>query len=453
MSSSRSDQTSIGSAIEERMDRIRPPSYSFDDISRRRARKQRNSRIGSAVVALALVVAVLAILRSVGGITPPGGLPASPPIDRTNAGRLSMAWTASPGSPVSASAAAKDGRIYAGFEDGTVKAFPESCAPARCRPIWSAPMITNSLSAPAISDGVVYVPVVWAGPPTGLLAYSVDCASGGATCRPLWRGVVPANVRLRNVIDADPLVTDDVVVVVTSERWVSAEELIAFPRACATATCEPRWVVPLGFSSDVSLATDGSTVFVSVGTELKAFDAACASGGHRCRPIWVDRLPAIIQLGPILVDGTIYVGAGGVVYGFPATCDRPSCGPVRSVRFEGAAGNPISSLAIIDGLVVASRLSGIEAVPFGCRSDLAAGCRSWSASTAPSPRVTTGDGLIFVAASSGVYAFDPACAPAGGSCRPLWFTPRKYPTVTVTPSAVIIGSADGRLSAFTVPGR
>src|SRR5689334_18704544 len=187
MSSSRSDQTSIGSAIEERMDRIRPPSYSFDDISRRRVRKQRSSRVGSAVVALALVVAVLAILRSVGGIAPPGGLPASPPIDRSNAGRLAMAWIASSGSPVASSAAAVDGRVYAGFDDGTVKAFAESCAPARCRPLWSAPMISRSTTAPVISDGVVYVPAVWAGPPTALLAYGVDCASGGATCRPLWR--------------------------------------------------------------------------------------------------------------------------------------------------------------------------------------------------------------------------------------------------------------------------
>ena len=38
-------QSSFGSAIEDRMGRIRPPSYSFDDLAKRRGRKQRNSRI------------------------------------------------------------------------------------------------------------------------------------------------------------------------------------------------------------------------------------------------------------------------------------------------------------------------------------------------------------------------------------------------------------------------
>ena len=109
-----------------------------------------------------------------------------------------------------------------------------------------------------------------------------------------------------------------------------------------------------------NLVTDGSAVFVAAGAGLEAFNGACASNGQLCRPMWVDRLPVPIQQPPILADGIIYVGAGGVVYGFPATCDGPSCAAVRSMRFKG---DSISSFAIVGDLVVAGRSSGgIEAV-------------------------------------------------------------------------------------------
>ncbi len=446
----------VGEAIDERMARIGPATYSFDDLTRRRARKQRNSRLASAVVALALVLAVLVALRGLAaGFGAGERVPASPVITAHNANGLALAWVASSPSLAYAFAVTDgDGRVYAGFADGTVKAFPASCGSDRCAPIWSAPTVGTSLTRPTVADGIVYVASGGGTTSsTALRAYAVGCGSGGATCRPLWSGVMHGY----QDSDAAPLVTADAVV-------VASGGLFAFPLDCAAPTCSPRWVAPLSHSIagwlgsvgvPASLATDGRTIFAAGGANLEAFDTDCASNGNVCHALWTHRFPSPIMHSPMLADGIVYVDSGGSIFGFPTACSTRSCDPMQTTSVGATNEDPLASFAAFGNLMVAGRVnSGIVAVPAGCGSAGSKACRPvWTAKTGGAPVVTVADGLIFAAAADGVYAFDPHCGSGGATCEPLWFEPIRGAALTVGRNAVYVGSPDGRLEAFTAAGK
>jgi hypothetical protein len=50
----------LGSLLEREMQEIRPPGYTIEDVARRRDRRHRNQRMGSAIVALIIVAAAIA---------------------------------------------------------------------------------------------------------------------------------------------------------------------------------------------------------------------------------------------------------------------------------------------------------------------------------------------------------------------------------------------------------
>ena len=54
--------------VREKMERAGSPSYSFDDLGRRRDRKRRNQRIAAGVVGIAVFVAAVWIVTSVGSL-------------------------------------------------------------------------------------------------------------------------------------------------------------------------------------------------------------------------------------------------------------------------------------------------------------------------------------------------------------------------------------------------
>ncbi len=445
----------VGDALEERMARIRPASYSFDDLIRRRARRQRNTRLVSAAVALALVVAMLVALRGLGGFGAHARVPASPGITAANASRLGLVWVASSPWPVYTPPAVEDGRVYAAFADGTVAAYPTACSPASsCRPLWTAATGVEALSGPTVANGMLYVAPGSTNGSTALLAYSGACALNGQACSPRWVGVLPPDLRARYADDAAPIVSGSSVIIVASGLPDAADTLVAFPLTCPGRSCAPTWTAPLqeDVTRPTDLAAEGDTVYVAANAALEAFGSGCATGGRECLPLWIDHLPAHIDRPPVVRGGIVEVGVGGTIVGVPAECQSRSCPVARTTSIGDREGDMVSSFAMSGDLIVAGReKGGIVAVRAGCRSEGPNGCRAvWTAATGRSPDVTAADGLIFVGAADGVYAFDPLCSSDGGGCRPLWFEPIRDAIVSVTRTAVYVGSSDGRLAAFTV---
>ena len=52
--------------VREEMERAGSPSYSFDDLGRRRDRKRRNQRIAAGVVGIAVFVAAIWVVTTAG---------------------------------------------------------------------------------------------------------------------------------------------------------------------------------------------------------------------------------------------------------------------------------------------------------------------------------------------------------------------------------------------------
>jgi hypothetical protein len=73
------------------------------------------------------------------------------------------------------------------YVTGDLYAFPEHC-PANCQPVWKASLGTKSQASPAVANGVVYAAYGTGPSKVGIDAFSATCATGGATCTPLWQG-------------------------------------------------------------------------------------------------------------------------------------------------------------------------------------------------------------------------------------------------------------------------
>src|SRR5712691_2263646 len=172
----------LQSLIDREMERAGLPSFSLGDIARRRDRKRRNQRVGSAV--LAVIIAVAAI----------GGLlaafrkgerhaPAAPSITPGNVSDLRLLGSV----PFGGSFAASDGLVYVvDGEAHELEAYPMSCYAVEdpCTPKW----IAHLSGTPAVigaAGGNVYVST------DAVYAFSATCGTRGATCRPMWIGSIP----------------------------------------------------------------------------------------------------------------------------------------------------------------------------------------------------------------------------------------------------------------------
>jgi hypothetical protein len=82
--------------------------------------------------------------------------------------------------------AVADGLVFVtNYADRYLYAFPEHC-PSDCRYQWKAPITPEDVSPPSVANGVVYVGVGSTEKNVGIDAFSVNCATGGQTCTPLW---------------------------------------------------------------------------------------------------------------------------------------------------------------------------------------------------------------------------------------------------------------------------
>jgi hypothetical protein len=77
------------SKTREEMERAGSPSYSFDDLGRRRDRKRRNQRIAAGVVGIAVFVAAIWVVTTAGSFdrTTPADKPTVNPADTAKRGR------------------------------------------------------------------------------------------------------------------------------------------------------------------------------------------------------------------------------------------------------------------------------------------------------------------------------------------------------------------------------
>lgn len=230
-----------------------------------------------------------------------------------------------------------DGVVYVGTPDGQLLAFDEHCGRggATCHPVWIGETGSNvDLSAPAVSDGLVYVVG------NRLYAFPVGCAHGGAACAPRWSAAIGAPSFNAPAVEGG-------MVVVTSDR------VIAFASRCrpAAGSCDPAWTYRPADGGPLAAPTvDGSTVYAA-GSRLYALPLSCE---RACRPVWVGPDSGGVQLSAPVVSGGVVFVSGDRVLAFDASCTSSGngCGPLWT---SAALGPHASAPAVTaEGLFVTS---------------------------------------------------------------------------------------------------
>jgi len=136
-----------------------------------------------------------------------------------------------------------------------------------------------------VANGVLY-----ASSGGKLYAYAVGCASGGGTCKPLWMAAAAANVGLA------PAVADGVIYVPTSN---SSAELAAYSVNCAQVTmnCLPQWTADSSWIASSPVIANG---FVYVGSSVGSIGAypwlARRARGRAIRVVPATRAPSALRL-------------------------------------------------------------------------------------------------------------------------------------------------------------
>jgi outer membrane protein assembly factor BamB len=423
----------LRTSLERRRRAHVPEPGAFDRLVDRRRRKERNQRLATIVLVLAISAAsVWAFVRA----GSEGGRPATPPIDRSSVDRLEVAWTAAVGgatAPVLAGDLA-----FVGSEGGILSAIDVHTGTV----VWLGRLGDPITSEAAVSGGRVFVHTS-AGT---LSAFETSCGTGGETCLPTWTARTGGD-------GAPPLATGDLVIVSTGDR------LLAFDAECGTGgdLCEPTWT---GIAEPVSgtgppavPALAEGTVWTTIGEDSTIFPLPCqVPNGGVCEPL-NHRFTGGVGTGPIAGGGMIFVGStGGYVYGYPADCTT-----VCGANWRALATDPTRP-AVAGGIVFVSGApdGGLAAVPQGCRSDGAVCEPIWTGDIhgMPTSDVIVSNGVVYVGSSDGdLYAFLARCE---APCSPL--ATIRIGSSARTPAiwngqAVLVTAHDGTLRALTVDGR
>jgi outer membrane protein assembly factor BamB len=234
-------------------------------------------------------------------------------------------------------------------------AYPTTCS-TPCRPAWRGELGAG-VGYPAAHGGIVYAS---SEEQPGVYAFPAQCATGGARCEPLWKGLVedrPASL-------TSPAVGEGTVVLHTHgfRSGMGFSRIVAFPAACGTAgvTCMPRWQAEVPWTPGGSNSSRATTPAVGAGVAylaidpgLRAYALDCATGGATCEPLWLAERPGVPHASdfsggsPTLANGVVYHPALERLWAFRAACPFGHCGPLWSVPAPGASGRP----AVADGRV------------------------------------------------------------------------------------------------------
>jgi hypothetical protein len=346
-----------GSLLQRQMERIAPPSFTAEDLRRRRGRRQRNQRVASVALGLALLLLVLFVLgHGLGALRRREPLPASPPITPSDVAKLKLSWT------------------------GGLDAGPATSA--------------------TVSGNAVYV-----GNGLNVRAYSATCGRGGTRCTPLWVGTAGSQI-------------DNDVTEAGAVLYVGSDTLTAFPASCGSgqASCQPLWTTsPIGGGHAISApAVSNGVVYVGSGTgKLYAFPTSCRMDGGICRPLWVGKTDTSRRLStPAVSRGSVYV-ASDRLYAFPTRCAVRSCraswsGPLRSQAFEPP---------VVAGGTVYVVADALYAFSTSCHANACGAGWTWRPPGGAAINGLTGStNGVFVAADR-LYALPLSCA---NTCKPMW---------------------------------
>jgi len=429
-----------------------PPYDALSRLRRRRERKGLRRRIVAGATALVIAAGGTGVaLVALGRFEPRSGRP-----DASNVASLRLAWTAK--AEGTARVAAVGNRVYVGAEDGNLYAFVATCGTdgVQCRPLWVGHTGLSIGSSPVVSDGIVFVAAATPRRQGNVFAFPASCGAGGGTCRPLWRGLLdvmvdasptvtvaadtvyvasdpgsvsafPANCRtdggiclpnsrvqavLQESFPAPPVVLDGRLYVVDSDR-----RLRAYAAGCERGECHPPlWSASLGPLVPSGLAAADGLLFVTSSDperssgQVRAFRASCGLEGATCEPAWTATTRGPVDAAPVAAEGRLFVADATTIYAFPTSCGHrgPTCDPMWTAALP--------------------TVTGLSAAP---------------------------GGLLFAASADGsLSAFDATCR-RDPRCRPLWTWEAGTSALTppsVTQQAVSVGSAQGRVFVFRLPG-
>jgi hypothetical protein len=349
------------------------------------------------------------------------------------ASTLTRVWTAAGGGEAGASAAISHGVVY-GASGGWLVANDASAPaslcegePRSCARLWYGVVTAgaaNTMTSPAVSDGVVV-----AGSTSGAIAAFdaagvVGCHGLHAACDPLWTAQVAKPAGSPTVFEGR--------VYVGTGTGLAVFDLDGHD-GCAGApvTCAPLWTAPTSVAATGVAIADGHAY--TGADRVYAFDAlgttGCTGSPKICAPTWTSA--PIAGLGaPAISDHVLYVPAATRVYAFDddggSSCTGAplTCAP----RWSGTAYSP-HALAVAKGRVYAAgtKIAVLDAAGIqGCSGSPVTCTPLWTTATrvvAPAAPAVANGLLYAPTADRALSVYDATgtagCAGTPKVCRPL----------------------------------
>jgi hypothetical protein len=403
------------------------------------------------------------------------------------------------------------GRVYTAEGVFDVTGGPDCAgAPNVCQPLWTLAGSADVYAPTTVSGGYqIRLPIYpEIGPEGGTL--SAFDAAGVSGCGGVPKVCSPTHVWRRPGAPGHPAQSvsgTSAPVVAGSTVYAGAAGVVAAPLAsdasCSGSPpeCAPLWAGSGGGTPLGAVAIAGGRAYVAGGagslSGLWVYDAAgtqgCSGTPAVCQPLWrgdVGATGADEQVGPWtnpVVDGVVFAGrlrttggfdplvgygqAEGTIYAFDAAgvqgCSGSPvvCQPLWSAPVPGNSGHlGLTAPAVAGGRLYVPSESGVAV--FDAKG--VAGCGGSPKVCAPiatlgfgSPAgtrggVTIANGVAFVGASDGLYAFDAnlsqGCSGAPVVCAPLLHT---LVGTSVTTPAVVAGQVHvmsaGRVVTLGLP--
>jgi hypothetical protein len=427
------------------LDRFAPlfpqPGRPYDAFQRRRDRKRRQKRVGSALVAIVVAAAAVGSLIHVfnaSKLEPPANHTVSP-ADLKN---LKLEWSTSSGKVAEVQPLVTRSTVVVSGDNG-LTAFTKACSTPTCRPAW-----TYRLAFGPVTDGGV----VYASSTRNYPLVALDAASGAV----LWHGGPSCSA----ACGGDAIIGNGNVYL-TLARHVSV-----FPTPCEVThgVCDPvgGWYLP----AKTWLSSAGDGIVVARGPNgIADWPSSCSA--KNCVPLWTVDVRCCINR-PIMAGDAAYTTAetsGGLVVHAYTRCptDGTTCRPTWTAASRTILRGVMSSCcsaAATDGMVFAIghngkvyRFDAMCAANPSCTPPAVAdiGIRDWD-------EVSIADGILFGRSSfqGGILvAYSAGCLEHRSDCAPLWST-RGIPGLgdgvgppTIDGHALYVVSRAGKLFAFS----